>query len=151
MNRPLTRLLLRGAMAACVFMATAQMVKAEENPPGVQPSGRNVGDFLTPEGRFDLEAARRSGYQGPLDMDGFEAVRDPVTGQPLFQRSATDETAANPDDIYWDNRISSSPLAGVNGPVYALMVYDGKLIAGGYFMTTGGVAASQIAAWDGSS
>ena len=35
--------------------------------------------------------------------------------------------------------------------VYALTVYDGKLIAGGYFTTAGGVAANRIASWDGSS
>jgi hypothetical protein len=30
-------------------------------------------------------------------------------------------------------------------------VYDGKLIAGGYFTTAGGISANHIAAWDGSS
>ena len=35
--------------------------------------------------------------------------------------------------------------------VFALTVYDGKLMAGGYFTTAGGVEASQIASWDGSS
>jgi hypothetical protein len=44
-----------------------------------------------------------------------------------------------------------SPLgSGVSGTVNALTVYDGKLIAGGSFSVAGGVAASNIAAWDGS-
>jgi len=34
--------------------------------------------------------------------------------------------------------------------VYALTVYDNKLIAGGIFTTAGGVGAVNIAAWDGS-
>ena len=40
---------------------------------------------------------------------------------------------------------------GMNGGVYALAVYNGQLIAGGYFTTAGGVSANCIAAWDGSS
>ena len=35
--------------------------------------------------------------------------------------------------------------------VYALVVYDNKLIAGGLFTTAGGVSANYIASWDGSS
>ena len=33
-------------------------------------AGRSVSDFLTPDGRFNLEALRTSGYQGPLDLKG---------------------------------------------------------------------------------
>ena len=39
----------------------------------------------------------------------------------------------------------------MNDSVYALTVYDGKLIAGGYFTTAGDVSANRIASWDGSS
>jgi hypothetical protein len=41
--------------------------------------------------------------------------------------------------------------AGMNGPVFALAVYNGKLIAGGSFTTAGGVSANYVAAWDGNS
>jgi len=34
--------------------------------------------------------------------------------------------------------------------VYALKEYNGRLIAGGYFVTVGGVSANHIAAWEGS-
>ncbi|MBN2227120.1 MAG: hypothetical protein JW763_07115 [candidate division Zixibacteria bacterium] len=40
---------------------------------------------------------------------------------------------------------------GMNGIVGALTVYDGKLIAGGDFTLAGGISASHIAAWNGSS
>ena len=33
--------------------------------------------------------------------------------------------------------------------VYALTVYNGNLIAGGYFTTAGGTSANYIASWDG--
>ena len=41
--------------------------------------------------------------------------------------------------------------SGMNIPVCALAEYNGRLIAGGEFATAGGVAATNIAAWDGSS
>ena len=72
-------------------------------------SGRNVREFLTPDGRFDLEAARRSGYQGPLDMKGFESAFDTSSGQPVFRPASPASPTDNPDDIYW------SPLgSGMN-------------------------------------
>ncbi|MCK4428726.1 MAG: dockerin type I repeat-containing protein [candidate division Zixibacteria bacterium] len=37
----------------------------------------------------------------------------------------------------------------MDSDVYALGLYDSKLIAGGLFDTTGGVAAHGIASWDG--
>lgn len=50
----------------------------------------------------------------------------------------------------WDGTAWQA-LGGVNDAVYALAVYDGKLIAGGLFTTAGGVDAYHVAAWDGTS
>src|SRR5262249_40027234 len=42
------------------------------------------------------------------------------------------------------------PLAGgMDGPVYSLAPYSGRLIAGGAFTHAGAVAVGQIAAWTG--
>ena len=106
-----------------------------------ETAGRSIREFLTPEGRFDLEAARRSGYQGPLDMRGFETALDTSTGQPVFRAASPASPTDNPDDIYWDNSISPS-FPGMNDFVRRLTVYDGKLIAGGNFTIAGGVAAN---------
>jgi peptidoglycan hydrolase-like amidase len=38
----------------------------------------------------------------------------------------------------------------MNSEVYALGVYNGLLIAGGYFTTAGGVTAKRIASWNSS-
>ncbi|NOY89466.1 MAG: hypothetical protein GXO93_08810 [FCB group bacterium] len=108
--------------------------------------GRNISDFITPDGRFDLRAVRRSGYQGALDMKGYRTVFDSISGQPIFRPAGPADT----DDVYWDNSISPS-VNGVSGVVYATTVYNGLLIIGGYFTAAGGVAANNIAAWDGSS
>ena len=127
----------------------AQNTNNSPNMPA-STSGRNICEFLAPNGRFDLEAARRTCFQGSLNVNGFESGIDAATGQHFFRTAAKASTAGHPDDIYWDNSMSSS-LPGVNWYVVALTVYDGKLIAGGYFTTAGGVEANGIAAWDGAS
>ncbi len=116
----------------------------------VPTAGRSIEEFINPDGSFDLEAARLSGYQGSLDLEGYESAIDPVTGRPLFQPSAAKATADHPDDIYWDNSISPS-LPGVGGTVYAATVFNGQLIVGGSFQVAGDVLAYRIASWDGSS
>jgi len=144
------RTVLWGACISLVLGVTHHTVRAQE-PSAQGPSpAPSVGEFVTPTGKFDLEKARRSGYQGPLDLKGFESTRDLLTGDLSIRPSATNQAAADPDDIYWDNSISPS-LPGVSDPISALTVYDAKLIAGGSFTIAGGVAANYIAAWDGSS
>lgn len=39
--------------------------------------------------------------------------------------------------------------SGMNGNIWALTVYNGQLIAGGWFSTAGGVDANYVARWDG--
>ena len=113
-----------------------------------QPGGRDVNNFLTPDGRFDLEAVRASGYQGGLDLEGVNVTFDPVTGEPMVRRSTQYTPTDHPDDVYWDNSISPS-IPGVDGTINALTVYDGKLIVGGNFIIAGDIVAYAIAAWDG--
>jgi hypothetical protein len=55
----------------------------------------------------------------------------------------------------WDGSNWEALGSGVGGiigfpRVYALTLYNGQLIAGGYFTTAGGASANQIARWDGS-
>ncbi|TFH53851.1 MAG: hypothetical protein E4G91_11535, partial [Candidatus Zixiibacteriota bacterium] len=122
---------------------------AQPKVPNTLDSARSLGEFLTPDGRFDLEAARRSGYQGSLDMKGFESAIDPATGDPIFQSEGTAYLPADhPDDIYWDNSISPC-IPGVNGFVFASVVYNGSLVVGGSFTIAGRAFANNIASWDG--
>jgi|GEM_PF-5414703 len=116
-----------------------------QSMPNTLDSARSLGEFLTPDGRFDLEAARRSNYQGSLDLKGFESAIDPVTGQPVLRPASPASPADDPDDIYW-----SALGSGMNVSfVWSLTVYNGNLIAGGYFTTAGGTSANRIASWDG--
>jgi hypothetical protein len=50
------------------------------------------------------------------------------------------------ETLHW-----SALAGGMNGKLFSLVSYNGKLVAGGSFTTAGGVAAQNIAAWDGSS
>ena len=70
----------------------------------------SIQQFLTPDGRFDLEAARRSGYQGPLNLEGFESAIDPATGQPVFRPASPASPELNPAEQVW-NHAKYSDLA----------------------------------------
>ena len=109
---------------------------------------KSVSEFVAPDGRIDLEAARTSGFQGSLDLRGFDVRLDPASGEPTANSSAGKSPQDDPDDIYWDNSLTQS-FPGVNGMVYAVTVFDNKLIAGGSFSTAGSATVNNIAAWDG--
>ena len=49
----------------------------------------------------------------------------------------------------WDGTAWSPLGSGMDSTIYALTVYDTKLIAGGGFITAGGTSANHVAAWDG--
>jgi hypothetical protein len=50
-------------------------------------------------------------------------------------------------DFAW--KPGNNPPSDVNGVVDALTVHNGELIAGGYFITAGGLDVNYIARWDG--
>ena len=53
------------------------------------PSGaRSVGEFVTADGRIDLDLARRFEYEGSLNLDGFRVTLDGRTGEPRVQPAA---------------------------------------------------------------
>ncbi len=66
-----------------------------------EPNKTPVSDFLTPDGRFDIEAARHAGFEGSLDLDGFDIGFDPHTGEPrLSTASSVSSPNDDPDDVY---------------------------------------------------
>ena len=105
-------------------------------------SGPSVGEFLTADGRFDLEAARASGYQGPVDLSGFDVRIDAAGGNPFVSPELPLSKGRYADDTYWDNSLSPS-AAGVGQIVRAAIVRDGRLIVGGDF--------NAVLEWDGTS
>jgi len=49
------------------------------------------------------------------------------------------------------NYFDGDPTAGMNGPVHALTVYNGDIVAAGQFTMAGQTPANYIARWDGTS
>ncbi|MCP4583429.1 MAG: HYR domain-containing protein [candidate division Zixibacteria bacterium] len=101
-------------------------------------SSESLSDFIAADGSFDLESARAAGYEGAIDISGFDMELNTETNQPVF-------SPLNSRDPGW-----SQLDDGVNGDVLALAVYDGDLIAGGCFTEASGVTVNYIARWDGS-
>lgn len=63
----------------------------------------------------------------------------------MIMGCSDDDTPAGPSGTWEWSALGD----GVNDRVFSLVEYDGNLIVGGYFTTAGGVAANNIAAWDG--
>ena len=51
----------------------------------------------------------------------------------------------------WDGNSWHELGSGMNSGVCVFTIYNGELVAGGYFTEAGGVSANHVAAWDGSS
>jgi hypothetical protein len=143
---------MRRFVISSVIAALALIVAVSAEPPVSPPAdqGPSIRQFMTPDGRIDINSVRSSGYQGPLDLTGVDVRVDSRSSPPMVAAFSPQSPTDDPDDIYWDNSISPS-IPGVNGPVFAMTIYDGELIVGGYFSAAGGVMANNIAAWDGTS
>lgn len=114
-----------------------------------QQKGPGVGNFLTAAGRFNLEAARQSGYEGPVDLAGYSCRRLPGTGELHFQRTGTRQAVPDPEYAFWDNSMSPS-IPGADNLVSAIAVYNSSLVIGGNFTLVGPTVAGQVAQWNGS-
>ncbi len=85
---------------------------------------------------------------GPAISDDSQAWPTDRTRRPRVTSKGHSITGLSlvTDDENWD---SGFGRPGVQGTVYALMEYEGKLIAGGLFSQIGNAVASGIAEWDG--
>ena len=126
-------------------------------PVAPEPDARlSVETFLDDTGRVDIEALRRSGYEGSLDMKELCTRLNPRTGE-LIAAPELSGSARLPGDEYWAPGFGApDPLPGVatadsGGSVACLTIFEGELIVGGYFEFAGGVDAHHLARWDGTS
>jgi hypothetical protein len=101
------------------------------------------------------------GAEGRLDGDSRHArnktrprsprPRSPNARNKTRPRSPTtpkSDNIARWDGSAWEALIGPS-ATGVNSQVHALSVYNGELIAGGWFFQAGGVTVNLIARWNG--
>jgi hypothetical protein len=121
---------------------TVCAIPAHAGPPR-EATGPSVSEFLTPDGRFDLVAARNSRHEGPLHLAGFESHFDAETGELLFSPKSSPRS---PDDVNWWDGFRRP---GVDGRVKAIAIYDEDVVVAGEFTCAGDSAANRIARWDG--
>ena len=138
------------AVVSCATLLAGRNTVGSDSLALPQTPAVSVSDFLTPDGRFDLDAIRRSGYQGALDLKGVGVRINDKTGEPGVGIAGLKSPADHPDDVYWGNGLSPE-FAGTEKEVNALTVYNNLLIVGGSFNVVGGIAVNGIAAWNGSS
>jgi len=134
----------------------------------------DIASFLLPDGRVDLEALRGSGYEGPVNFDGYRLA---PAGKPEIPEAKLpgDEnwvmTFPDPSPpgyasaaVVWNHELVMAVYgvlyrwtgtdwvilsAQCNGWITALAVHDGDLIIGGGFTIAGGIVANRIAGYDG--
>lgn len=94
-------------------------------------STRSIADFVASDGRFDLDAAQRAGFDGGLAATGWALRIDRPDQAPWFERQATDDAWA--PGFGFNSGVLVSP--------YVFAIHDGRLIVAG---------KQEIHAWDGS-
>jgi trimeric autotransporter adhesin len=135
------------ACLAVLLPLTLHAAGPDGTPPQAPPDLRQ---FLDANGHVDVEAVRKTGYTGPIDLSGLNTHLDPETGELVIQPGDPGTGERAEGDQYWAPGFGDpNPLAGVNGSVTALVEYEGALIAGGSFYRAGGVEVSGVARWDG--
>jgi hypothetical protein len=118
-------------------------------PPYAGYADRSIRDFATPDGHPDLMALPASRYGSPRDLGGIGLNVDRLSGMPVVRPAPMRATTEDPEDAYWDNRISPA-VPGVDSRVQVIATYQGELVVGGFFSVAGGVITPGIAAWNGS-
>jgi trimeric autotransporter adhesin len=139
------RRIVRPLLPALIILCVALPALVSGASPTDGASTAVLGDFLAPDGRFDIDKARALGFTGTLDLVGGGLTLDPATGAPLFGGGVT--TAAVPGDERWSKGWRAAP--NLDGPVLAVAIYNGMLVIGGRFATMQGVTVNNIACWNG--
>ncbi|RMH27320.1 MAG: hypothetical protein D6693_05580 [Planctomycetota bacterium] len=129
---------------------------------GAGPGLYAAGQFTSAGGAPAVGVARWSGSSWSALANGLVggarvglalAAHDDGRGPALFVGGSFLGAGTTPSAniARWDGAAWSAVGAGLAGPVRAIAVYDGRLIAGGDFTAvSGGGPASRLAVWDGS-
>ena len=140
-------------VSACLLLLGSSLYsadnKAVEKVTEISTDKR-VSSFYFDDEQYDILPMRLRSYQGRQNFDSIITALYQISKELNVQSQVAFTPMADPDDMFWDNAISPS-IPGLSGVVYALTVYRGKLIAGGYFKIAEKVFASNIAVWDGTS
>ena len=134
-------------LAVCCQWAFGASVNNLADYPITQ--AQSVKQFLTADGRFDLEAARLSEYEGALDFSGFAIGFDSRTGEPLFSQVDQEGTLEG-DDRDWQRLARPyQQEKDVDTTIRSLAVWPTNLVAGGTLQSAGCTHVSRLASWNG--
>jgi trimeric autotransporter adhesin len=87
-------------------------------------------------------------YTGATTVSTLRTFNNEVYAGGIFNGSGLTTVLSN--IAKWSGGKWWDVAGGVNGPVYAMCVYNGELYVGGSFTSAGGVAVNNIAKWNGS-
>src|SRR2546425_1104494 len=119
---------------------------------GLGQPGTPLENLLNEDGTLNL----KSGFSGSVDPIGWRMETGP-NGQPRFVQADIHQDSAKtlpagaplaPGDENWDDRFN---FPGLTGPIGAIAISGSDVYVGGYFRQAGGVAANNIAKWNGTS
>ena len=79
-----------------IVLAVITPIYGDDIPGDV--SIKKVSDFITSENSINLDKIRKSGYEGPLDLSGYDVVINPHTGEPQICNSVIKSNNDDPDD-----------------------------------------------------
>ena len=160
MQRPgLVRLCLRISFVftlSFVLPITLPAAVSATSVAAMSPSDRSpsVGRFLDAGGGLDLAAVVASGIDGTVDLSGhdFWLVDGGLVSEGRHRGAEAEcigQSAGGSND-QWCPGFGQPPSEnGTDGPVYALAVYKGDVIAAGDFIEADGVIVNHIARWTG--
>jgi hypothetical protein len=134
-------------MAVCCQLGFGAGTSILANYPDI--NAQSIEKFLAQDGRFDLEAARRSGYEGAVDFSGFALSFDPKTGEPIFSPVVQEGRSGWQGQSHSDGSVPCGQGRGMKGTVRALTVYPANLIVGGTFTSAGCSPWAYLAGWNG--
>lgn len=108
-------------------------------------SAASLSEVLNADGSIDLSSGRAGSFSG----EGW-TMRIDAEGAPRFLRAADEareiRQAFAGRSGEWDPRFG---VAGVEGEIRSLALFDGDLYVGGEFTAAGGQEAMNVARWDG--
>lgn len=96
-------------------------------------------------------SAMGSGTNGPVYDMAVQSARLYVGGSFDSIAGTTVSNIASWDGTTWNDLNGGAGPSDYPGKVTRVVVYDGDIIAAGYFLSAGSVAVKHIAAWDGTS
>ncbi len=125
-----------------VVMAALASVPLAAQRSDTTDTVRPIEALLNPDGTLKLD----EGFSGALDPTGWQMTVG-SSGEPRFVPSLAASDTLIEGNQYWSDKFGPP---GTNGPVYAIVVNDGKVYVGGSFTTAGNAIASNLAVWNGS-